>query len=44
MGLEARTGAAEEQAFEDRIRQRAADAGALAGVALAEAFKRIDRL
>ena len=35
---------AEEQAFEDRIRQRAADAGALAGLSLAEAFKRIDRL
>jgi hypothetical protein len=36
--------AAEEQSFEDRIRQRAADAGALAGLLLAEPFKRIDRL
>ena len=36
--------AAEEQSFEDRIRERAAEAGALAGLSLAEAFKRIDRL
>jgi len=36
--------AAEAQVFEDRVRQRAADAGVLAGVSLAEAFKRIDRL
>ena len=43
MGIDSDPGA-EEQAFEDRIRRRAADAGALAGVALAEAFKRIDRL
>ena len=35
---------AQERAFEDRIRQRAAEAGALAGLALAEPFKRIDRL
>ncbi|MEW6474604.1 MAG: PIG-L deacetylase family protein [Actinomycetota bacterium] len=35
---------AEERAFETRIRERAAEAGAAAGVALAEAFKRIDRL
>jgi LmbE family N-acetylglucosaminyl deacetylase len=43
MGIDSDPGA-EEHAFEDRIRQRAADAGAPAGVALAEAFKRIDRL
>ena len=36
--------AAEEAAFETRIRDRAAEAGAVGGVALAEAFKRIDRL
>ena len=35
---------AEEQAFATRIRERAAEAGARAGLALAEAFKRIDRL
>ena len=35
---------AEERAFESRIRERAAQAGAVAGLALAEAFKRIDRL
>jgi LmbE family N-acetylglucosaminyl deacetylase len=35
---------AEEQAFEDRIRQRATEAGSLAGLPLAEPFKRIDRL
>jgi LmbE family N-acetylglucosaminyl deacetylase len=35
---------AEERAFETRIRERAADAGAAAGVSLGEAFKRIDRL
>jgi LmbE family N-acetylglucosaminyl deacetylase len=34
----------EEQAFEDRIRERAVEAGALAGLPLAEPFKRIDRL
>lgn len=34
----------EERAFETRIRERAADAGAAGGVPLAEAFKRIDRL
>jgi hypothetical protein len=43
MGID-RDPAAEEQAFEDRIRQRAAEAGALAGVPLAEPFKRIDRM
>jgi LmbE family N-acetylglucosaminyl deacetylase len=43
MGID-RARTAEEQAFEDRIRQRAADAGALAGLSLAEPFKRIDRL
>ena len=43
MGID-RERAAEEQAFEDRIRQRAADAGALANLSLAEPFKRIDRL
>jgi len=36
--------AAEEAAFETRIRQRAAEAGAAAGLPLAEAFKRLDRL
>jgi len=36
--------AAQEQAFETRVRQRAAEAGAPVGLALAEAFKRIDRL
>jgi LmbE family N-acetylglucosaminyl deacetylase len=36
--------AAEERAFETRIRERAAEAGAAAGIPLAEAFKRIDRL
>jgi LmbE family N-acetylglucosaminyl deacetylase len=35
---------AEEQAFEDRVRDRAVEAGSLAGVPLAEPFKRIDRL
>ena len=35
---------AEEEAFETRIRERGAEAGAAAGLALAEAFKRIDRL
>jgi LmbE family N-acetylglucosaminyl deacetylase len=35
---------AEERAFETRIRERAAEAGAVAGLPLAEAFKRIDRL
>jgi LmbE family N-acetylglucosaminyl deacetylase len=35
---------AEERAFETRIRERATEAGAVAGLALAEAFKRIDRL
>ena len=43
MGIDADR-AAEEQAFEDRIRERAAEAGALAGLPLAEPFKRIDRL
>ncbi len=43
MGIE-RDRAVEEQAFEDRIRQRATEAGALAGLSLAEPFKRIDRL
>jgi LmbE family N-acetylglucosaminyl deacetylase len=43
MGID-RDRAAEEQAFEARVRQRATDAGALAGLSLAEAFKRIDRL
>jgi LmbE family N-acetylglucosaminyl deacetylase len=43
MGID-RDRAAEELAFEDRIRQRAADAAALAGLALAEPFKRVDRL
>jgi LmbE family N-acetylglucosaminyl deacetylase len=35
---------AEERAFETRIRDRAAEAGSAAGLPLAEAFKRIDRL
>jgi LmbE family N-acetylglucosaminyl deacetylase len=35
---------AEEQAFETRIRERAAEAGAAADFTLAEPFKRIDRL
>jgi LmbE family N-acetylglucosaminyl deacetylase len=43
MGID-RDRTAEEQVFEDRVRQRAADAGVLAGLALAEPFKRIDRL
>ena len=43
MGID-RDHAAEAQVFEDRVRQRATDAGALAGLSLAEAFKRIDRL
>jgi LmbE family N-acetylglucosaminyl deacetylase len=43
MGID-RDRTAEEQAFEDRVRQRAADAGDLAGLTLAEPFKRIDRL
>lgn len=43
MGIGAE-GSAEERAFESRIRDRAADAGAAGGVALAEAFKRLDRL
>ena len=43
MGI-SRDPAAEEQAFESRIRDRAADAGSAAGLPLAEAFKRIDRL
>lgn len=43
MGID-RDRAAEEHAFEDRIRQRAAEAGALAGLSLGEPFKRIDRL
>jgi len=43
MGIDADR-AAEEQAFEDRIRERATEAGALAGLPLAEPFKRIDRL
>jgi LmbE family N-acetylglucosaminyl deacetylase len=43
MGIAAEA-SAEERAFESRIRDRAADAGAAAGLALAEAFKRVDRL
>jgi len=35
---------AEERVFETRIRERAAEAGTAGGIALAEAFKRIDRL
>lgn len=35
---------AERAAFETRIRERAADAGRTAGLAYAEAFKRLDRL
>jgi LmbE family N-acetylglucosaminyl deacetylase len=36
--------AAEQQAFETRLRERAAESGAAAGLTLGEAFKRIDRL
>jgi hypothetical protein len=36
--------ATEERVFETRVRERAAEAGAAGGIALAEAFKRIDRL
>jgi len=43
MGID-RDQTAQERAFETRIRERAAEAGASAGVVLAEAFKRIDRL
>jgi len=43
MGIDADR-AAEEAAFETRIRERASEAGAAAGLSLAEAFKRIDRL
>jgi LmbE family N-acetylglucosaminyl deacetylase len=43
MGID-RDQSTEAQVFEDRVRQRAAEAGALAGISLAEAFKRIDRL
>jgi LmbE family N-acetylglucosaminyl deacetylase len=43
MGIDADQDA-EERAFETRIRERAAEAGAAAGVPLAEAFKHIDRL
>jgi LmbE family N-acetylglucosaminyl deacetylase len=43
MGIDADP-AAERQAFESRIRERASEAGAAAGLPLAEAFKRIDRL
>ena len=43
MGIAADPGT-EEQTFETRIRQRAAEAGTAAGLSLAEAFKRIDRL
>ena len=43
MGID-REREAEERAFETRIRERAAEAGAVAGRPLAEAFKRIDRL
>jgi LmbE family N-acetylglucosaminyl deacetylase len=43
MGIAGDPGA-EEAAFETRIRERAADAGSVAGLALAEPFKRIDRL
>ncbi|HYH48214.1 MAG TPA: PIG-L deacetylase family protein [Acidimicrobiia bacterium] len=35
---------AQQRAFETRVRERAAEAGAAAGFPLAEAFKRIDRL
>jgi hypothetical protein len=43
MGIDADR-AAEQQGFESRIRQRAAEAGAAAGLPLGEAFKRLDRL
>ncbi len=43
MGISAEP-SAEERAFESRIRDRAAEAGAAAGLSLAEAFKRLDRL
>jgi LmbE family N-acetylglucosaminyl deacetylase len=43
MGIDADRDA-QERAFETRIRERATEAGSAAGVALAEAFKRIDRL
>ena len=43
MGID-RDRASEERTFETRIRERASEAGAAAGLALAEAFKRIDRL
>jgi LmbE family N-acetylglucosaminyl deacetylase len=43
MGIDAGR-AADEAAFETRIRERASEAGAAAGLPLAEAFKRLDRL
>jgi LmbE family N-acetylglucosaminyl deacetylase len=43
MGIDADR-AAEEQAFAARIRERAAEAGAVAGLPIGEAFKRLDRL
>ena len=43
MGID-RDQPAEEREFETRIRERATEAGANAGLALGEAFKRIDRL
>jgi LmbE family N-acetylglucosaminyl deacetylase len=43
MGIDADR-AGEEAAFETRIRERASEAGAAAGLPLAEAFKRVDRL
>jgi hypothetical protein len=43
MGIDADR-AAEEQSFESRVRERAGEAGAAAGVPLGEAFKRLDRL
>ncbi|HLJ08536.1 MAG TPA: PIG-L family deacetylase, partial [Acidimicrobiia bacterium] len=43
MGIDADP-TAEEEVFAARIRDRAAEAGAVAGVPLGEAFKRIDRL
>jgi LmbE family N-acetylglucosaminyl deacetylase len=43
MGID-RDQTAQAQVFEDRVRRRAAEAAALAGRSLAEAFKRIDRL
>ncbi len=43
MGIDADR-AADEAAFETRIRERASEAGAAAGLPLAEAFKRLDRL